>query len=52
MMESIKERLGPMVKERRKKLNTTQEELADRVEVTPGLLDKLNAVKRCRASIL
>ena len=40
-METIKERLGPMVKEQRKKLNTTQEELADYVGVTPGFIGQI-----------
>lgn len=40
-METIKERLGPMVKEQRKKQKTTQEELAESVDVTPGFIGQI-----------
>lgn len=40
-MDTIKERLGPMVKERRRKQKTTQEELAEYVEVTPGFIGQI-----------
>lgn len=41
IMDTIKERLGPMVKDRRKKQNTTQEELAESVDVTPGFIGQI-----------
>ena len=41
IMETIKERLGPMVKEQRKRKKTTQEELAEYVDVTLGFIGQI-----------
>ena len=40
-METIKERLGPMIKEQRKTKKITQEELAEFVDVTPGFIGQI-----------